>query len=81
MTSSDSSDSTDLSASAAGSIRFIRDDTHRTWTVRELVASYDRRQAPSLVFSTDDVMRRVRDYPSNWRTLSDEELYALSLGH
>jgi hypothetical protein len=27
------------------------------------------------------LMRRVRDYPSNWRTLSDEELYALSLGH
>ena len=81
MTSPDSSDSTDLSAREAESVRCIRDDTHRTWTVRELASSYDRRQTPSLVFSTDDVMRRVRDYPSNWRTLSDEELYALSLGH
>ena len=64
-----------------GAVREIRDEQGRMWTVRELApASYDRRQSPSLVFSTDEVIRRVRNYPPDWRTLSDAELYALSLG-
>lgn len=47
------------------------------WRVFELVAAYDRR-GPSLVFETDGVMRRVRVYPPDWRTLSDRDLLALS---
>lgn len=38
----------------------------------------DRRSGTSLVFESENTMRRVRDYPSNWRTLSDEALAALS---
>jgi hypothetical protein len=50
------------------------------WLVRELVGgSYDRRAQPSLVFSTDEVMRRVRSYPADWASLSDSDLYAVSL--
>lgn len=33
---------------------------------------------PALVFENDRAARRVRNYPSNWRELSDEQLYALS---
>lgn len=43
------------------------------WLVYELPASYDRR-GPSLVFEADTVVRRVRDFPSPWRELSDADL-------
>jgi hypothetical protein len=33
---------------------------------------------PSLVFENTKIARRVREYPANWRELSDEQLYALS---
>jgi len=49
------------------------------WLVYELPPMvFDRRNSPSLVFETDGTVRRVRDYPLNWRELSDEELFALS---
>jgi hypothetical protein len=41
---------------------------------------YDRRASFSLVFTSDMVMRRVRNYPPNWIELSDAELIALSFG-
>ena len=60
--------------------RVIVDGDGRTWIVREMPpAIYDRRGAPSLVFVTDDVMRRVRDYPADWFQRPDAELYGLSL--
>ena len=33
---------------------------------------------PALLFKGDHIARRVRDYPKNWRELSDDALYALS---
>jgi hypothetical protein len=52
---------------------------HVPWWVYELPASpLDRRSTPSLVFESEGAMRRVRDYPLDWRSLSDEELVALS---
>ena len=49
------------------------------WLVYELRGpSFDRRSAPSLVFEGEDAVRRVRDFPADWRTLSDDELFALS---
>lgn len=49
------------------------------WLVYELPApAYDRRQNPSLIFETDAAVRRVRNYPAEWRALSDEDLLALS---
>lgn len=48
------------------------------WRVYELPPSpYDRRRGPSLVFEQDGAMHRVRDFPSDWRSLDDHELLAL----
>lgn len=49
------------------------------WTVYESrLGQYDRRSRPHLFFESDSAVRRVREYPSNWRELSDEELARLS---
>ena len=67
-------------ANSTSFTRVIVDSEGRTWIVREMPpATYDRRGVPSLVFVTDDVMRRVRDYPADWFQRSDAELYDLSL--
>ena len=58
-----------------GPTRIVRDDTGRVWRVREFKSE---RSAEALVFESDDVMRRVRDYPADWPELPDEELFALS---
>lgn len=47
------------------------------WRVYELAPTFDRRH-PSLVFESDTSIRRVRSYPADWRTLSDDELFTLS---
>lgn len=41
------------------------------WTVYEA-------EGPCLIFESEKIARRVRDVPSRWRDLSDEELIALS---
>ncbi|HWE41720.1 MAG TPA: hypothetical protein VG432_04400 [Gemmatimonadaceae bacterium] len=52
---------------------------HERWRVYELPpASYDRRGGNTLVFETEGVIRRVRNFPDNWRELSPEALLALS---
>lgn len=49
------------------------------WLVYELPpAPFDRRSAPSLVFEAEHTVRRVRMFPTDWRKLPDEELFALS---
>ena len=49
------------------------------WLVYEQAfADYDRRSGQSLIFSSDAAVRRVRDYPSDWFALSEEDLVALS---
>ncbi|PYP79346.1 MAG: hypothetical protein DMD35_08480 [Gemmatimonadetes bacterium] len=61
-----------------GTRRFI-DDLGQVWLVSEQPFSeYDRRSGRSLIFSSELVVRRVRDYPSDWFKLSDAELVALS---
>jgi hypothetical protein len=57
----------------------IEDDNGVHWTVYELPASSFRRDA-SLVFESGMAFRRVSDYPSEWRDLSEQELLALSWG-
>jgi hypothetical protein len=52
------------------------DDTR--WCVYESHSPFDRRHGPTLLFESDAVVRRVRDYPANWRELSDDDLYAVS---
>jgi hypothetical protein len=46
------------------------------WTVREVIDPTT--QGKALIFSSDRVARRVRNYPANWRDLDDPDLYALS---
>ena len=46
------------------------------WLVYELSGAYDRR-GPSLIFESEQAVRRVREYPVRWRALSDVELAAL----
>jgi hypothetical protein len=49
------------------------------WLVYELPPMrFDRRNTPSLIFESDEVVRRVRDFPMNWRALGDEDLFAVS---
>lgn len=57
--------------------RTILDPQGESWHVYEVGgATYDRRA--SLIFESAWTVRRVRVYPADWRTLSDEELLALS---
>jgi hypothetical protein len=50
------------------------------WRVYELPAGmYDRRGPATLIFESHDVFRRIRSYPEDWRTLTDDALYAVSL--
>ena len=49
------------------------------WRVKEMPFSlYDRRRGRSLIFWSDGAVRRVRDYPTDWHELPDEELAQLS---
>ena len=60
--------------------RVIVDDDGRIWTVEQLrAAPTDPIQKPSLLFTTDNLMRRIRHFPDDWHSLADAELYALSL--
>src|SRR5512146_3023576 len=61
--------------------RSVVDSDGGTWTVQEVRDwGYDRRASSSLVFTGDDAMRRVRNYPPNRIELPDAELIALSVG-
>ncbi|HEY7237206.1 MAG TPA: hypothetical protein VH539_23825 [Gemmatimonadaceae bacterium] len=49
------------------------------WLVYELPpAPFDRRSTPSLVFEAEHTVRRVRTFPTDWRSFSDQELFELS---
>ncbi len=51
------------------------------WHVSEQPFSgYDRRSGSSLIFASDLAVRRVRNYPADWFTLSELALAALSWG-
>ena len=59
--------------------RSFTDDLGQTWLVAEQPFSeYDRRSGSSLIFSSELAVRRVRDYPSDWYTLSERALAVLS---
>jgi hypothetical protein len=67
------------STSAAAQVRAFVDRDGTRWQVTERpFADYDRRRGLSLIFASDAAVRRVREYPANWATLSDDELLALS---
>jgi hypothetical protein len=65
--------------SASAPVRIIR-TMEGDWRVYERASVYDRRIKPDLVFESDGVIRRVREYPSNWAELSDAALMSVSWG-
>ena len=59
--------------------RTYTDELGMTWRVTEQPFSeYDRRRGSSLIFSSELAVRRVRNYPGDWFTLSEAALAALS---
>jgi hypothetical protein len=74
-TTATSNHSPDLPEREQREHRLVRDEEGHLWRVRE-VRFADAK--PSLIFESEVSFRRVRAYPPNWRTLSDEELYLLS---
>jgi hypothetical protein len=58
-------------------VRVINTD-EAEWRVYEQASVYDRRRRPDLVFESDGVIRRVRNYPETWMELSDAALLAVS---
>jgi hypothetical protein len=61
-------DNTPLSAASRGTARRIVADGV-AWLVYELPATaFDRRNTPSLVFESEATLRRVREFPPEWRT-------------
>jgi hypothetical protein len=49
------------------------------WIVGERPArAMDIKRTPHLVFESDDCIRRVRNFPTNWRELDTTQLYELS---
>lgn len=68
-------------APSDGRTRSYIDDSGMTWRVFEQpFAEYDRRTGCSLIFESELAVRRVRDYPSDWFTLSAVALERLSWG-
>lgn len=59
--------------------RIIREPDGREWMVREIPHGYDRRSGTALIFERPDVIRKVRTFPVGWRSMSDDDLVALSL--
>lgn len=63
-----------------GRVRVIWHDQRR-WTVREVEqGTWSEADHRSLIYESEGIARRVREYPVGWFTLSDEDLYGLSLG-
>jgi hypothetical protein len=59
--------------------RTFMDADGTRWRVYEQAfGDYDRRSGMSLIFASEAAVRRVRDFPSEWPQLTDEELLALS---
>ena len=56
--------------------RIVIDGNGRKWLVYEAPLAYDRRFS-SLVFESDDIVRRFRNFPAEWATLSVEALVQL----
>ena len=76
---SDSSILPSSAADASDGERVFIDADGAKWRVYEKPNSdYDRRHGSSLIFASEAAVRRVRQFPADWRTLSVEALARLS---
>jgi hypothetical protein len=56
--------------------RIFADGT--VWHVHEIAAPpFDRRAGTHLIFESQEIVRRVRVFPTDWDSLSDADLYGL----
>jgi hypothetical protein len=75
----DAAESSRVRQEALRTARRVTADDGEQWLVYELPPlPFDRRNTPSLVFENERAVRRVRDYPADWRNLSDDALLELS---
>lgn len=58
--------------------RVVRDEEGQEWVVREFIRARAGREDRSLLFDCGVAIRRVRDFPLDWQTLSDEALLRVS---
>jgi hypothetical protein len=60
--------------------RTFRDREDTWWSVYEIPRheAVDERSEQCLIFESERIVRRVRDYPANWHDLAHAELEALS---
>lgn len=78
MAMDESSEARETESPALRTRRIFADG--EVWIVREVPApTFDRRGSTHLIFEGLDVMRRVRVFPTDWVTLAEDDLYALSL--
>lgn len=76
---SDAKGAADSSTAVPRDERLFVDADGTRWRVYEQrFSEYDRRSGLSLIFASDTAMRRVRNYPANWREISESELALLS---
>lgn len=59
-------------------IRVIYDSNGVSWVVREVEQIQGSWRSLSLVFSSEGIMRRVRNYPPDWYDWTDAALIALA---
>jgi hypothetical protein len=74
----ESGPSTSADKASAHARSFVDADGVRWQVTERPFADYDRRRGLSLIFASDGAVRRVREYPPDWFSLSDAELIALS---
>ena len=59
--------------------RTLMCDGHR-WLVYEHTRAFDRRSRPDLVFESEAVVRRVRNYPTDWLKIDEAKLCEVCRG-
>lgn len=70
---------TETTEGLEGPVRAFTDADGLSWVASEQPYSqYDRRLGRSLIFASESAVRRVRNYPADWATLSDTDLARLS---
>lgn len=74
----DSSNRTDPATGDKAPRSFVDADGIRWHVSERQIDDYDRRSGMSLIFASEGAVRRVRNFPADWNSLSDQELIALS---
>lgn len=74
----DPNNRTDAATGSRPPRSFVDADGVRWQVYERQVNDYDRRSGISLIFASEGAVRRVRNFPADWDTLSDQDLLAVS---